>query len=456
MGVRVAELRALKSGTLKRDDGKLIEWLPDDGKRGAGTLLFRASGSVVRGYFRYAPATGKRDTLAIGQWDEQGKDGLTLVEIRAKADEWRKLYQSGVKDIRAHLEAEEQAREDERTSAQKAREEAERQRQHRERFTLKALCDAYVDLLAARGKPSHKHARSMFGHVPEDLALIPANEIKSEQVAAIVRRVREDGKDRAAGILRAYLRAAFSAAIRAPFDSELPADLIGFQVSFNPVDAVPAIKVQAGERTLSREELRAYMLALGDNISEQALKLALLAGGQRMAQLLRARVGDWDGSTNVLRLWDGKGKRDKAREHLLPLGPRASALVESLVIRAKERAEAGDVNPSLFLSVGGAVVSEATPGKRVVEIARQMGGEPFNLRDIRRSVETQMAGLRISRDVRAQLLSHGLSGVQVAHYDRHSYMDEKRSALLQWERHLEAIESGKPRQTVVRFKRAAA
>ena len=68
--------------------------------------------------------------------------------------------------------------------------------------------------------------------------------------------------------------------------------------------------------------------------------------------------------------------------------------------------------------------------------------EPFDLRDIRRTCETMLAGLGISRDVRAQLLSHGISGVQAAHYDRHAYTDEKRAALVAWERKLDEIEKG--------------
>jgi hypothetical protein len=31
----------------------------------------------------------------------------------------------------------------------------------------------------------------------------------------------------------------------------------------------------------------------------------------------------------------------------------------------------------------------------------------------------------VSRDIRAQLLSHGISGVQAQHYDRHDYLKEK-------------------------------
>merc|ERR1711879_761422 len=92
----------------------------------------------------------------------------------------------------------------------------------------------------------------------------------------------------------------------------------------------------------------------------------------------------------------------------------------------------------LFASRG-SVMHESTPGKRVKEISDEMNREQFNLRDIRRTVETMLASLRISKDDRAQVLSHGISGVQDKHYDRHHYIKEKREALRKWERHLEGI-----------------
>ena len=107
-----------------------------------------------------------------------------------------------------------------------------------------------------------------------------------------------------------------------------------------------------------------------------------------MAQLLRARVNDYDPSTQTLRLWDGKGRRRTAREHRLPLGPTAAALVENLIQRAEQKsqealeAQGSDGNPSLFSSLtNGALVADTTPGKRVVAIAADMVGEPFKLRD---------------------------------------------------------------------------
>lgn len=54
---------------------------------------------------------------------------------------------------------------------------------------------------------------------------------------------------------------------------------------------------------------------------------------------------------------------------------------------------------------------------------------PFQLRDLRRTCETMLAALRISSDIRAQIQSHGLGGVQTKHYDRHDCGEEKRDAL---------------------------
>jgi integrase len=318
---------------------------------------------------------------------------------------------------------------------------AKREQEKRARYTLRTLCEAYCDLLQARGKPSARQARSILKvHVFEahpEMAATPARDVTPLQVAAMVRQTREAGRERAAGVLRSYLSAAFTAGKRAPFDASLPAALIPFEIERNPVDAIPAIAVRAGNRTLSADELRAYLADLGDNLADQALLLALLAGGQRMAQLLRAKVADYDPDTATLRLWDGKGRRTSPREHLLPLAPRAAALVEQLAARAQVMD-----SPLLFSTYGQTQLADTTPGKRAAEIGAAMTGEPFDLRDIRRTCETMLASLGISRDTRAQLLSHGLGGVQATHYDRHGYTDEKRAALVAWENRLQEIETG--------------
>jgi hypothetical protein len=48
-------------------------------------------------------------------------------------------------------------------------------------------------------------------------------------------------------------------------------------------------------------------------------------------------------------------------------------------------------------------------------------------------------------------LSHGISGVQAQHYDRHDYIKEKRMALMKWERHLSRIAAGEEEKKVIQL-----
>lgn len=436
-----------------------------------------ARGGISKVFIFVSTLKYKDVRITIGEATAEG-----LPEARKKAIEWQGLIDKG-KDPRevireqeaaeqAAIEAARAAAEAERAAAEAARAEADRQA----RYTLRALCDAYLSALKRAGKDkSAAGARSLFKcHIDQDTANKPAREVTAHEIAALVRKVREAGKERAAGVLRSYLSAAFNAAKRAPFDSALPADLIPFGIEHNPVDAIPAIAVQKGDRTLSATELRAYIGHLlrighetGPTLVDMALLLALYAGGQRMAQLLRAKVGDFDPDTATLRLWDGKGKRAQPREHLLPLAPHAAGLVAVLVARAKaqeaERGRAEGRSPALtglwlFSTHGRVAMTPETVSNRAAEICAGIGGEPFTLRDIRRTAETMLAALGISKDTRAQLLSHGISGVQSAHYDRHAYTDEKRAALIAWETRLDAIrhQASRTPSNVVRLAHRAA
>ena len=73
----------------------------------------------------------------------------------------------------------------------------------------------------------------------------------------------------------------------------------------------------------------------------------------------------------------------------------------------------------------------------------------FTPGELRITVETRLAAAGVPRETRAQLQSHGLGGVQGRHYDKHSYLDEKREALEKLRGLLE------PRSKVVPFKRTA-
>ena len=322
-----------------------------------------------------------------------------------------------------------------KVAAKAAKVAAEHETERRKRFTLKALCEAYVKHLKEQGKnKSARDTLSAFNcHVFQtEHAESPAREITPHQIAGIVRSVFESGKERTAGILRNYLVAAYNTARRAPFDPTILSSLIDFEITTNPADPVPAIGVNRGERTLTPDELKQYIETLGDTPVDKLLKLHIYAGGQRMVQLSRAKVNDYATDTGTLRLWDSKGKRRSAREHLIPLATGGKTIIKALAAGKTQDAR-------LF-------VSERAAGDRIAEIRTQMGAPYFDTRDLRRTCETILAGMGITKETRAHLLSHGLGGVQDAVYDKHAYTKEKRAALEAWEAKLTEIVGIKHKQ----------
>ena len=87
--------------------------------------------------------------------------------------------------------------------------------------------------------------------------------------------------------------------------------------------------------------------------------------------------------------------------------------------------------PWPFSTKGKVPLRLETLGAAIREIAAKFD-RPFTLRDVRRTVETQLAALGISKDIRAQLLSHGRGDKIARTYDKHHYIDEKRRALEVW------------------------
>lgn len=418
-------LTAARVRALQFTPGKTRYIFDDDPKQ----LCVRITESGAKSYVFRGKISGSSLRITIGS-----TDSTSLDNARAEARRLKNLIEKGI-------DPRELAREKAESKAAAAKA-IEKRRTH----TLAALCTAYVDHLRAKGKQkTSRDVKSLFKvHVIEawpDYATLPANEVTSHQIAAIIRKVREAGKERTAGMLRNCITAAYNAARRAPFDSSMPSALIEFEVTTNPAEVVPCIPVNRGSRVLSVHELKAYMAGLGDDAAGQALRVALFSGGQRAAQLLRATPGDFNPDTGTLRLWDTKGKRSLPREHLIPLGPKAAKIVGALVAGKQD-------DESLF------GVQSQTLGNRVSELSAKCSA-PFDLRDIRRTVETQLASMGIHKDTRAQLLSHGISGVQAAHYDRYEYFNEKRNALIAWERRLEEIESGESGANVVQIYSAA-
>lgn len=336
--------------------------------------------------------------------------------------------------------------------AERARREAEkaaadRATAERERFTLGALCELYADWLEQQEKPAHRDVRNIFknhleGAFPH-LWNTPAAQVDRRQIIEPIRRLVEAGKPTTARKARSYLRSAYACALRADSDAALPSAFIGFTVTANPVESVVAIRAGGPDKNpLPLADLRSYWKALKDEpgVVGAALRLHLLSGAQRVAQVARLRRehvhGDW------LQLFDPKGRRSQPRPHLVPITKAMQRELEQLP------------RQGFVLSTDGGKTSmhPTSISAWAADVGERAGIEGFMLKRCRSAVETELARLGIPLHVRAQLQSHGLAGVQQRAYDAHTYQDEKRHALEALNRLLE--QSDVRNITPIRRKRA--
>lgn len=427
-----AFLRALRPA---RKSYKRAEYAP----KGEGRLIVRVLPSGVKeAFYRYRVA-GQDTLVAIGRYDHRGQNGKTLAELRAELRKKRDL-QAQTGDVKAHLKAE-----------------ARRRELDRRQGTLRELLAAYVASLRTAGKTSAKEAEGVFArHVVKAfpaLADTKANDVEPGDIQRILARMVKAGIRRQVNVTRAYLRAAFQYGAQADHDPRTAAaEGVLFGLKSNPVVMVPRIAEyeQTRERALSDDELRLYWLKAEalPVVQRSTLRFQLALAGQRVKQLLRADWPAFDFDENTLLLRDAKG-RGGSRDHLLPLTDFA---LEQLRPLRDLNASAACNSP--FTADGKRHMVLETLSSAVAAIStdlhKQHRVERFQLRDLRRSVETTLQRLGVDKEVRAHLLSHGrTAGVQGKHYERYDFLSEKRAALEKWADHLRRIIDPKRKAKVV-------
>ena len=302
---------------------------------------------------------------------------------------------------------------------------AEAVKTHAAQFTLQNLLNAYADHLEALGRQSHGDARSIFKHHVTNawpaVAATPANQVTPEQVADMMRKVLEAGKGRTANKLRSYVRAAYQTAIAARSKASIPLAFKEYAIKANPAAATTPDETanKPDKNPLGAADLRSYwqLIKFMPGFVGAVLRLHLLTGGQRVAQLVR--LLNKDVTTDTITLFDSKGKPGQpARPHQVPLIPASAAAL-------------AECHPEgvYALSTDKGVTHIAATTLSRWAVAAAPGIKDFEAKRIRSGVETLLASVKISKDDRGRLQSHGISGVQARHYDGYSYLDEKRHAL---------------------------
>lgn len=406
-GKRISDLRSGQSIVLEK--------IPHGGSLEARRL---PSGGA-QFYWRYTQG-GKTGRIPIGLYDSASppkslKPSSRGFSVQAALEAARELAKANA-EVPGGLRA------------MRERQETELRRdleltQNRRRHNLRSLCEEYVRWLSSQGKVSAYDAQNVFenhlvGPFPE-LAAKAAAEVEKREVVVLLRRLTEAGKATTARKLRSYLRAAYGCALRADSDAALPSAFIPFAVTSNPVEATAAIQGRADKNPLPSDDLRAYWRALQrkDDVAGAALRLHVLTGGQRPAQLVRLRA---DQVTRfAIRLLDAKGRRSQPRVHLLPI---TNAIAGELRLLPRQ----GYV---LSTDGGQTPMHPTSLSSWAAETASEAGIRGFQLKRVRSGIETALAEAGVSLHIRGLLQSHGVGGVQEKHYDAHEYMPEKRAAL---------------------------
>ena len=458
-----AAIAAMKPGQILADGG--ID-------TGAGRLKVRKrktqTGSVAEWlYIYWGGEKGKRVTMLLNgkasRYSPKEQQGyLTIAQARDVARKLQADVQAGVDPA--------MQRELQRASTQKAQTTAIGKLKDAKEKTLAALMTTYVTSLQVKGKTKSAYdvenlVKNHITNAFPQFASTPAADITAQDVAKILARLVgpdvQVKKGRTALKLRSYMAAAFKLAMGAELDPMAPGSAAGFELKVNPAAAVSATKMaaafhNAGERTLTVAELRCYLTRLESVPSEThrlALELQIMSGGQRLQQLIRLTRSDV--TTTTFTLYDPKGKRAQPRTHVLPLLPELRDRIDQL--KVINPVSESNLKGNLFASTGGSVVNAETLSGVVKQISQAMvkAGESttsFRGGDIRRTCETMMAGtLGVHKDTRAQLLSHGLTGVQDKVYDKGTHLDTKTVALRAWIDYLAAVRNDldKPSNIVI-------
>jgi integrase len=348
--------------------------------------------------------TIRRTIGAVSDWTIEAarKEAQALAVTLNKGDDPRELD-------RAKAEAKAQAKAEKERAAN---------------FTFGALMADYANELERQGKSSHAKVRGMVRlHLMDGgprLANTAAALVSAEQVADLLRGLQDAGKERTAGKLRSYCRAAFEMARTSKLSLLVPVHFKSYGVQHNPAAETVAIKLVPDKNPLMPVHLRQYWQAIEPLQDVRGAAPAPADGWP--AHRTTAPVGPLQRGGGRYTLLDAKGRTGRgARLHTIPLLPAAREALDALLA----------LNPGEFpLSVDGGAspvsakaisdwAKDAAAGVEWVPTDKPVG--QFQAKRIRSGVETALASLRVSQETRGHLLSHGVTGVQAAYYDGHDY-----------------------------------
>ena len=360
---------------------------------------------------------------------------MTLAEARDAARRWLEIIKSG---------------KDPRDLARKETEAAARAVAN----SFESVAEAFI----ARGLKGKRKAEVVAYQLRKEVIRVwrgrSLSEISRHDVVDLIEKIAARPAPAFARNILDAIRAVFNWAVARPV----------YGLEYAPTDRVkPKALLGAKklrERVLDDDELRAvWRAAARSGYPYGSLIQLILLTGCRVGEVSGARWPEFDLERD--RLWVIPAARFKMNsEHRVPL---TADMIEFL--KALPRWKSGDF---LFTMNGskpfnGFSKSKVRFERRVLLTWRALGRqrgidrgrvklEHFTLHDLRRTVRTRLAVLRIPDNVAELVIGHSKKGLARV-YDQHTYLEEMREALTAWSALLHSIVEPPP-PNVVPLKRA--
>ncbi|MFW9603409.1 MAG: tyrosine-type recombinase/integrase [Trichlorobacter sp.] len=428
---RASGLTFNKIKGLKPKDTQYYEW-DVTGKRGQGRLGVRVNTSGEKVFvYRYF-VEGKAKFIQLGLFPS-----LSLEAAEQQVREFAGWMKAGV-DPKSEI-------------ARISREREVKDKAEAEKGSIQQLIESYIWKMKADGKRTHA---DVLRRLEKDVyPVIPpatkAKDVTPLDIKQILTNMIQRGAVVQSNRVRSYLHAAYQYGLTADLDPMNNRQEVIFGLTVNPVSVVPrqASAEKVGENWLSKQDLCRLMESFSEAkkvgwMIGQFLKLCVYTGGQRPYELSVSewQCVNWDEKTLLIIADISKNKR----EHLIPLTDSALHILSEL----KQRNTAN--SKYIFPQRGGLKPLRTDSFSQAISYYREQYPDfPFFIgRDIRRTCKTLMGELGISKELRDRIQNHAFQDVSTKHYDRYSYLPEKRRALEAWEARLAGTD---PSINVVNF-----
>jgi len=248
---------------------------------------------------------------------------------------------------------------------------------------------------------------------------LKAAEITKRDVNKVLDAIADRGSPVQANRTRVLIHTIFKVGIERDIVEENPC--VG-------TNARPGGPEKSRERVLSDAEIKAMWASCEAEPLGNAARLAILTG-QREMEVMRMEWAELNLAEGV---WSLPAARSKnKRPHAIPLVGKALAILRGI--------EAGEHDPVRVFPTAG----KAEAAALMRRLRRATGTDDWVFHDLRRTFASGIMKLDPSLEtIISRLLNHARTGVTATVYAHYPFDKEKQSALIRWNRHVEAVING--------------